>query len=172
MADIKVSGLTAVAAALTTHELPVNEAGTSKKVTIAQIFALLPQGTLSGGYAQAVASQGGITTVVDLTSLTVTVTPLAGRRIKITGSIIVQSTVANDAILMRIQEGATVLHGAQMHVLVINQDDTLEKTVILQPTASAHTYKLTLQRAAGTGTITMSAAGTQPAFILVEDIGT
>ena len=40
MADTKVSGLVAAAAALTTHELPVNEAGTSKKVTGSQLRAL------------------------------------------------------------------------------------------------------------------------------------
>jgi hypothetical protein len=42
MADTKVSGLAAVAAFLSTHELPVNEAGTSKKVTGAQIASALP----------------------------------------------------------------------------------------------------------------------------------
>lgn len=38
MADTKVSALTAAASALDTHEIPVNEAGTSKKVTRAQLF--------------------------------------------------------------------------------------------------------------------------------------
>ena len=41
MADTKVSALTAAAAALTTHEIPVNESGASKKVTVAQIQTLL-----------------------------------------------------------------------------------------------------------------------------------
>ena len=40
MADTKISGLTAVTAAATTNELAVNEAGTSKKATIAQVLAL------------------------------------------------------------------------------------------------------------------------------------
>lgn len=37
MADTKVSGLTAATAALGADEIPVNEAGTSKKVTVTQI---------------------------------------------------------------------------------------------------------------------------------------
>lgn len=41
MADTKISALTAVATAATTNEFPVNEAGTSKKVTIAQLVTLL-----------------------------------------------------------------------------------------------------------------------------------
>jgi len=43
MADTKVSALTAAAAAATTNEIPINEAGTSKKLTIAQIVTLLQQ---------------------------------------------------------------------------------------------------------------------------------
>jgi hypothetical protein len=41
MADVKISDLTAAAAALTTHQIEVNEGGTSKRVTIAQIQTLL-----------------------------------------------------------------------------------------------------------------------------------
>lgn len=38
MADTKISGLTAVTAAASTNELVVNEAGVSKKLTVAQLF--------------------------------------------------------------------------------------------------------------------------------------
>lgn len=41
MADTKVSALTAAAAALTTQEIPVNEGGASKKVTLAQVKTLM-----------------------------------------------------------------------------------------------------------------------------------
>lgn len=40
MADTKISALAAVAAAATTNELAVNEAGVSKKVTLAQVQTL------------------------------------------------------------------------------------------------------------------------------------
>src|SRR6266852_9533064 len=84
MADTKVSGLPAVAAALTTHEIPVNESGTSKKVTVAQIMALLPQGKLA--LQTVTANQTGITALVDLTGLTactITAAQANGRRIRI-----------------------------------------------------------------------------------------
>lgn len=41
MADSKVSALTAASAALAADEFPVNEAGTSKKVTVTQLVTLL-----------------------------------------------------------------------------------------------------------------------------------
>jgi len=40
MADTKISALTAAGSALSADELPVNEAGTSKKVTLTQVAAL------------------------------------------------------------------------------------------------------------------------------------
>ncbi len=39
MADTKVSALTAATNALTADELPINEAGTSKKLTVMQVLA-------------------------------------------------------------------------------------------------------------------------------------
>lgn len=41
MADTKISALAAAASALLTHEFPVNEGGVSKKLTLAQIRALV-----------------------------------------------------------------------------------------------------------------------------------
>ena len=41
MADTKVSALTAAASAALTNEFPINEAGTSKKVTLTQVKTLL-----------------------------------------------------------------------------------------------------------------------------------
>jgi hypothetical protein len=41
MADTKVSGLPAASAVAAANEVPINEAGTSKKVTVAQLQAFL-----------------------------------------------------------------------------------------------------------------------------------
>lgn len=41
MADLKISQLTAVGTVVGTNEIPVNEAGTTKKATVTQIFTLL-----------------------------------------------------------------------------------------------------------------------------------
>lgn len=41
MADTKISALTAASAAASANELPINEAGSSKKITLAQVLAWL-----------------------------------------------------------------------------------------------------------------------------------
>lgn len=131
------------------------------------------RGTLSGGYAQVTANQGSITTTdTDLTGLSVTVTVNSGERIKITGRITVDSTVTDDTAELHIKESTTVLTASD----ILCRPGSIGKTgfaqVILTPSAGSHTYKLALQRVAGTGTLTMAASSGAPAFILVEGIGT
>lgn len=169
----KVSGLAAAAAALTTHEIGVNEGGTSKKLTVAQLMALLPQGTL--GQALVTANQTSITTTVDVTGLTKAVTVGAGRRIKISVQLSGQSTVAGDNFAVTINEGATVLDQVLVSLSTANLQVPFVLFTILTPTTGAHTYKVTIGRVAGTGTLTMVAGtgATNPiAKLLIEDIGT
>jgi len=167
LADIKVSGLSLAASFLTTHELPVNEAGTSKKVTGTLIKASVAQGLLLSGFAQVTANQTGWTAVVDVTSLTVTVTPaVAGRRFRITVFIqAVSSTVTTDTLIVTIVKDGTTIGQANA-----TNGNHLHCVAVDQPTLAAHTYKAQIQRV-GTGTGTLSASGTGPAFISVEDIG-
>jgi hypothetical protein len=124
------------------------------------------------GYAQVTATQGSITTEVDLTSLTVTATVNSGERIRVKGNILVQTSVANDIVYLRIKESTTVLQIASL--ILTNTADVyvLPVEVILTPSAASHTYKLSLARQGGTGNISMVAGATFPAFILVEGIGT
>jgi len=147
---------------------------TSRTYTVGAVLTAaqqndLAQGTL--GYAQVTANQGSITTVVDLTSLTVTATLVAGRRIRITGQCLFQSTVADDTVELRIMEGGTQLTQIDVIARVASITATAHGSVILTPTAASHTYKLSALRASGTGTVTMTAGATFPAYILVEDIG-
>lgn len=124
------------------------------------------------GYAQAVATQGSITTEVALTNLSVTVAvPYAQHRIKITGHADFASTVADDIPLLRIKESTTQLQDGLSVCRVANFATTIETTVVLVPTAGSHTYNLSGQRFNGTGTVSMTASATGPAFILVEDLG-
>lgn len=138
-------------------------------VTAAMLLAMMPLGTL--GYAQAVANQGGITAQVDLTSLTVTVTVGTGRRIRLEGLGLITSSVAGDTANLYIMEGATQLGVFQVNLPTTLTGFTLHGSVILTPSAGAHTYKLQLSRGAGTGTLVLNAAATQIAYILCEDIG-
>lgn len=121
------------------------------------------------GYAQAVADQTGITTVTDLTSLSVTVTvPYAQHRVRISGQVgnCIRTAGTVTFVEMTICEGATVLQ--TIDVAVPNTAGGVGGSVIIVPTAAAHTYKL---RLACDGTVTAKGSATQPAWILVEDLG-
>lgn len=172
MPDTKVSGLAGAAAFLTTHELPVNEGGTSKKVTGAQIVALAAQGTL--GYIQVTANQTPITALVDLTSLTLTKTFLAGRRYRISGVTSWSGTIAADSVQVTIVDtvGPTTLNLTNTNITSTGQVFPNYVSAIIVPGGVAKTYKLQAARVVGSGTETMGASATQPAFLLIEDIGT
>jgi hypothetical protein len=130
----------------------------------------LPRGVL--GYAQVTAGQASITSEVDVTGLSVTVTVGASRRIKVTAYGLVYTTVANDWAIVRVKEGTTQLRSlGAVTMPTASRPETFGGSVVLTPSAGAHTYKLTALRASGSGSITFDAASTDPAFILVEDIG-
>lgn len=121
------------------------------------------------GYAAATASQTSITTVADLTNLSVAVTvPTGGRRVRITGYVQANSSAAADIIQMSIQEGSTVLATSYLGVVKASYSCCLISSAVITPTAGAHTYKLTMGRTFGTGNLTMEAASISPAYILVE----
>lgn len=123
------------------------------------------------GYAQVTASQSGITAETALTSLTLTLTPGTGRRIKITGVGRFQSTIADDTFELRLKKDGSQVQASQGLCRPANSDIPLSVTFIESPTAVSHTYNLFLARVTGTGSGTLTAAGVAPAFILIEDIG-
>lgn len=124
------------------------------------------------GYVQVVANQGPITAEVDLTGLAVAVTVAAGRRVKITGAIELESSVAADDVGGYIYEGVGQLtRFYHCSVDTANRGYRGEGSVTITPTAGAHTYKLRAGRIQGTGNLFMGASAPIPAFILVEDIG-
>jgi hypothetical protein len=69
MADTKISALTAASSALAADELPVNESGTSKKLSLTQVGAVMP---LLGVYAPGTFTipTGGFGTMVKTLVLT------------------------------------------------------------------------------------------------------
>lgn len=129
-----------------------------------------PLGTL--GYAQITANQGSITTEVDVTGLSVTVDVKASRRIKVTVYAEVTNSTVEQGAHLYIKEGSTQLQVATHKNEDVNTSNViLDPMVILTPSAGSHTYKVTAARIAAFGTVTVRAAATGPAFILVEDIG-
>lgn len=126
------------------------------------------------GYNEVSANQSSITSEVDLTGLSVTVTVNTSRRIKITGFLpAVLSDVVANRVRLRIKESTTTLQTAEIvtQTFVATSAGSLEAVVVLTPSAGSHTYKLSLQRDQGSGNVTMVASSTQLASILVEDVG-
>lgn len=121
------------------------------------------------GYAEVTATQTNLESGVDLTSLTVAVTVGASRRIRIVAKAAFQTSVGGDTARLDIKEGGTILGSAQQ--LIQSSNYFFDASVILTPSTGAHTYKLTATRSLGTGVLTLNAASTNPAYILVEDIG-
>jgi hypothetical protein len=122
------------------------------------------------GYVAVTSSQGSITSVVDLTSLTVTFTAIASRYYRITGHVMAQNNTANARCDLQLTDGSNnVLAISRGSSGATNQDFTLIATYIVAPGAGSVTYKL--RAVANSGTMQMTAAATAPAFISVEDFG-
>jgi hypothetical protein len=140
-------------------------------VATQQLGVAQPAGVL--GYAQVTASQGTYTALTDLTGLAVTVTVGSGRRIRITGWAGQGSSTATDTMLLAIVEDATAIENAHVSAPgTTGGHFGSVVSVVRQPTAGVHTYKLQGQRLTGAGNITMEASATVPAWIMVEDVGT
>lgn len=132
-------------------------------------WAALSSSTI--GYAQITANQTGITTITDITSLTVTFTAVAGRRYRISASAFLLSTVAGDVSSLVIADGAgTQLNSSQIDLRITDNIRGHISHVVV-PGAGSKTYKLRASRVSGSGNITVSAGASYPAYILVEDIG-
>lgn len=126
----------------------------------------LPGGWL--GYAEVTANQTGITTEVDLTGLTVTVTVGTSRRIRVTGEVLIQTSATGLLAFLYIHADGSQVQKRVIVPGVAASSEMLHAEVILTPSAGSHTYKL---RAASGGTAVLEASATVPSFILVEDLG-
>lgn len=125
------------------------------------------QGVL--GYAQVTDSQESITTIVDLTGLSVTVTvPEGGGKVRITGKSLCLTSVVAKSFVLYVREGTTILNTGIIQTAVASASHSITVEAIVTPTAGSHTYKLSGQSG---GTATMLAAASYPAYILVEYIG-
>lgn len=139
---------------------------------------LLPGGLESGGYAEVTANQTTITSEADVTSLTVTWTAVSARRYRTSFCLNVsaQSSVPGSGEYMRIY----ITDGSNTHKFESTAPDpagtddrvTIVGSVVETGLSGSTTRKLRAQRADGTGhAMSVLAASTYPAYILVEDIG-
>ena len=121
-------------------------------------------------FAQVTANQAGITTIVDLTGLTVTATVGASRRIRLVADLNILSTVGGDAATVFITDSANVVQD-KASLLLSAFDLPVQVVADLAPTAGPKTYKARLQRRSGTGTLSLIAGSDQPATLSFEDKG-
>jgi len=121
------------------------------------------------GYAQATADQTGITTITDLTNLSVAVTvPSGGGRVRISAQVLAFSDLDAQTVELSIREGSTTLQLGdwQTHITSGTPNQTVCSTWVGTPSSGSHTYKLSISTTGGTTGI--HATATDPSFILVE----
>lgn len=121
--------------------------------------------------------QGSITSAADLTNLTTGSPGVAAlssaRRFRITANINVQTGTATEVAQLALLKDGTQLKTASAFLTVASKNATC--TLVWEGVpgdTSNHVYKLQLSRQNATGTLTMKASATDPAQLLVEDIGT
>jgi len=144
--------------------------------TAGDVLSAADMNALPGGVkARAVitAPQGGITTVADITGLTVTWTATANRLYRISAYALILGNVVDDEVYCDITDGsnavqqraADALNGAAATARVFNP-------VVTQTGLSGSvTRKIRVTRQAGSGSLQVAADGVTPAWIMVEDLG-
>lgn len=144
---------------------------TSGSVLTATEFNYLPRGVID--WAKNETGQGSITTVVtDITGLSLSISMVSGRTYRTTIGMSVASTVANDIVDMTIRSASATL-ATNKSQLVRDGNGFWMTLTFMEDAASTATVtrKASIVRAFGTGTITVVASSTVPAFISVEDLG-
>jgi len=130
----------------------------------------LPWGQIA--YATKTSNQGSITTTADVAGLSVTFTAVENRRYAISTEGMMLSTVAGDNFNWIIADGSNnILTLKSFHLYSVSLGVFTGAKIVHSPAAGSFTYKIRAQRNGGTGSGTVIAASTYPAFILVEDIG-
>jgi hypothetical protein len=131
-----------------------------------------PSSTLA--YAEVTANQNPITAPgpTDLTGLSVTVTVVAGRRLKITGHGQVSYTDTTTGVYVDVLEDGVDIGRVYLGGYIPNAAayDEMDGSIIRSPAAGTHTYKLTATRYVGAGSGILSASAGNTAFLMVEDV--
>lgn len=122
------------------------------------------------GYVEVTGNQTGISSITDLTSLTLTVTAGTSRRLMATGYCrATQNTTSGATSALAIRNGSSTT--LAQSAITNDAGYTMQHTAmrVETPSSGSNTYKLSLSTTGGT--VDLIATSTGPAFILVEDIG-
>lgn len=125
------------------------------------------------GYAQITADQTGITTVADVTGLSVTWTAISSRVYLLTANVSVTSSVADDRLGVYISDSGGTQKAARFSNGI--RIATRELGMIVQYRVTgltgSVTYKVRAERTAGTGTMTVFGSASSASFFHVQDVG-
>lgn len=150
---------------------PPNGAGQIKNLAD-DVDGYMPRGEVS--YVEVTADQGSLTTEANITSLTLTFTPVGSRVFYIEAICKFLSTAASDAGQLAICTSADA-HLAECDFylpVTTSRMVTARALARVTPTDNVSvTYKVRASRVAGTGTFTMKAAATYPASLRIIDVG-
>lgn len=113
-------------------------------------------------------SQGTFTGETDLTGVSITFISDGLRKVKISYRSNGQSSIAGDVIQTNLKESTTVLDFIYSVISQASLQENPNAQFIVTPTAGTHTYKLTMQRALGTGNITNASSTSIPTYIMAE----
>lgn len=137
----------------------------------------LPQGVLALASSTSSSSATSSTTELDVLTASAVTLAAADRRIRLRWHCrAISATVGGsaDIFTVRIKEGATVLNESNYLAVATAAAATGGcdfEAIVTSPTAAAHTYKVTIQRAIGSGNATVTASATAPMTLTVEDAG-
>jgi hypothetical protein len=133
----------------------------------------MPWGEVVSGYAEISANSANFTTTeVDIAGVTITFTHVANRRIFLRILGLCESTVAGDAIIFKMTDGANVQVAQDtVQITVANATTKLFMEKRTAGTGSSQTFKLRALRAIGTGTCRVTAGAVFLCFIQAVDIG-
>lgn len=149
--------------------MTINTTFTSGQILTAAQMNNLPMGVAN--YASNASLSQDVTTLTDITGLTVTFTAVTGRIYKVEGWVTFSTTEGTNPANLFIRLGATTVNGVTFNLQNTGQAYYAYIAYVGTFTAGSTTLKMSGQRAAGSGTLTASAAATNPAQMLVTDLG-
>jgi len=148
-------------------ELGAEPSGTY--ATLAARLNALPRGLVAS--ASVNTSQGSITTVTNLTGLSVSFTAATDRKYRVTATVEILDSASSSVYVLAVKDGAFTVHRSTG---VNGHTGSVTNTIVSPPIFSypgSRTWRLTLERVSGTGTLSTTPSATYPAHITVEDIG-
>lgn len=125
------------------------------------------------GKASITTNQTGITTAVDVTNLTLTLTPNASRTIEIAWQFTAVSNTSGDNCILNVVKDGSIIDFFQYGASTVDNLVCVSgRTIDQNPTNASHTYKLNFGRTGSSGgTWTIKGANPGRGWLWVYDVG-